>query len=194
MNRCEKCGTGRLETRTLSEFSVAALVGTPFPVVLEDAVVEKFCAHCGAVAGHKIPEPDQLTAVVAIMRSCDPMKLNGREIRFLRKSMGWKAKELADRLAITPEHLSRFENGKVTVSEVYERLIRAFVCLVHVETAPHIDLDLSKFAEMKIISVRDAARRSVMRLTRERVPEERFPKQKSKSVKWKREKQARVAA
>jgi transcriptional regulator with XRE-family HTH domain len=186
MMMCKICGSNAVETRLVAEFSVAELVGAPFPVVLENAVKEKVCKSCGAVQGHVIPEPDQLSAIVAVLRVCDPMKLNGEEIRFLRKSMGWKAKELAQKLSISVEHMSRFENGKVIITEGYERFLRALICLGHIEATPHIDVDPRDIANMKIVPACDASKRPELRLIMEKVMPETMPK----PVKWKRDKAA----
>lgn len=186
MTKCKGCGTEKLETRVIPEFSISELVGAPFPVILENAVKEKVCASCGNAIGHVIPEPDQLSAIVAVLRVCDPMKLNGSEIRFLRKSMGWKAKDLAKRLSITPECMSRYENEKSVIPEGYERFLRALVCLGHHEATPHIDVDPSDIADMKIIPACDLDRKPSLRLTMEPVPVEWL----KKPIKWKRDKAA----
>lgn len=80
------------------------------------------------------------------------MKLNGTEIRFLRKSMGLKSLQLAEKLAVSPEHLSRFENNKQPITEVYEKLLRAAVCLHHLDDARGLSVDVKKVLSMKIVS------------------------------------------
>jgi transcriptional regulator with XRE-family HTH domain len=186
MTKCKICGSSKVETRVVPKFSISELVGAPFPVVLENAVKEKVCVSCGNVVSHVIPEPDQLAAIVAVLRVCDPMKLNGDEIRFLRKSMGWKAKDLAERLAISVEHMSRFETGSIVITEVYERLLRALVCLGHHEATPHIDVDPSDIANMKITPACDVSRKPGLSLMMEKVPREML----QNTTKWKRDRAA----
>jgi len=164
MTACWECGSTGVTAKILPEFSIADLVGAPFPVILEDVVEEKACAKCGQVIGHVIPQPDQMAAIVAILRACDPMKLNGKEIRFLRKTMSLKAKALAAKMALTADHLSRYENDKALISENYERLLRALVCLAHVKSAQHIDLDLGEIVNMKIVPARDVDKNCGFRL------------------------------
>lgn len=182
MPKCKACGADAFETRLLDEFDVSGLLGAPFPVILEKAVKEQFCANCCQILGHIIPQPDQLSAVVAIVRSCDQNKMNGREIRFLRTTVGWKAKELAKKLSLSAEHLSRYENGRAAIGEVYERLLRALVCLAHIEKVPFIDLDLSTFTEMRILSARDSEEQTVIRLCLA-IAE---PQPVTRPMKWKR--------
>lgn len=161
---CELCA---VDFRTVSEFAVSELIGAPFPVLLENVVKERFCRACNKVLGIVIPEPDQLTAIVAVLRACDPIKLSGSEVRFLRKSMGWKAKVLAEKLSLTAETVSRFETDKLPVSMVIERLIRAFVCLEHVACSEFVDVDFRDIANMKIRSAFDLKDRPYLRLNLE---------------------------
>lgn len=158
MTKCTCCGEAKAGTKVLSEFDASGLLGTPFPVFIHDAVKEKHCTECGDVLGHIIPMPDNLIAVAAVLRAINPLKLNGDEIRFLRKSVGLKSKEMAKRLEISSEQYSRFETGKKPITEVYEKLLRAEVCLHHLESLRHIDVDIRGLLAMKIISVRDISK------------------------------------
>ncbi|PZM07563.1 helix-turn-helix domain-containing protein [Rhizobium tubonense] len=164
MTNCSKCANAKAETRVLAEFDASGLLGTPFVVLIHDAVKEKFCSGCEGIIGHVIPSPDNLVAVVAILRACNPIKLNGAEIRFFRKSVGLKAKEIAERLDLTPEQFSRYENGKKPISDVYEKLLRAEVCLHHLESVKKIDVDIRGLLAMNIVSVRDVAKPITLRL------------------------------
>jgi transcriptional regulator with XRE-family HTH domain len=66
-----------------------------------------------------------------------PFLLSGSEIRFLRKEAGIASKNLAAKLNITPEHLSRVENGKngkkkikkETLGPQADKLIRAIIAV-----------------------------------------------------------------
>ena len=60
------------------------------------------------------------------------------EVRFLRKYLGYSSADFAvQHLGITPEHLSRIENGKDAVSATIDRLIRSLVT----NKDPHRDYD-----------------------------------------------------
>lgn len=51
--------------------------------------------------------------------------LNGAEIKQARKDSGIKAKDLAATLGITPEHLSRVENGHSPVTQMFSLAVTA---------------------------------------------------------------------
>ena len=50
--------------------------------------------------------------------------LNAKEIRFLRKNMGLKAKELAEIMGVDNATISRWENEAQAISETRDRLLR----------------------------------------------------------------------
>ena len=55
-----------------------------------------------------------------------PRRLSGSEVRFLRKHAGLPARQFARLLGVTPEHLSRVENGHTQAfGKPTDRLIRA---------------------------------------------------------------------
>ena len=62
-----------------------------------------------------------LRAAMAVTRVNDPLKLNGREIRFLRKALGYTGKELAEKMQVTAESVSRWENDKELMRPMGER-------------------------------------------------------------------------
>jgi DNA-binding transcriptional regulator YiaG len=143
-----------VKLRKLERFEASALLGTPFSVVLHNAVDEKYCEDCGEVLGHVIPDPKSLFAAVAVLRVSDPQKLNGQEIRFLRKSLSQKAKDFAREISVSAEQLSRFENDKQPISEVYEKLLRLTVCIGHIEHTVRLGANCN-FRVMQIRGVRD---------------------------------------
>lgn len=191
MMKCNQCESERVITRILDEYLASELLGAPFPVYLEKCVSETKCENCGKVLGHSIPSPDELSAVVALLRASDPIKLNGTEIRFLRKTLGLKSNQLAEELRIRPEVLSKYENSRMAIGEVYEQLLRALVFLGHSDSAPAIDLELSTFLNMKVICVRDATKSVSIRLVRTE-PEKAI--KATPSVKWRRTPRGLVAA
>jgi transcriptional regulator with XRE-family HTH domain len=69
------------------------------------------CPICG-VEIPTIPKIAQLHRKMAEILVAKPTPLVGQEIRFLRKSAGFPAKEFAALLGISPSYLSRVENGK----------------------------------------------------------------------------------
>lgn len=77
-------------------------------VVLSGITVHE-CKHCGEVLP-EIPNIKQVHKWIAeyLLKKQGP--LTGEEFRFLRKAMGKSAKETAERLAVNPVTISRWEN------------------------------------------------------------------------------------
>jgi len=101
----------------------AVTLGAPFKVLLHDGVT------CGvdAKTGQQticIKDPFALINSVVRARVLHPRKLSGEEIKFVRKSIGAKAKSVAEFLDMTPEHLSRCESGTKVLSVASEKHFR----------------------------------------------------------------------
>jgi transcriptional regulator with XRE-family HTH domain len=184
---CKQCGSAGVTTILLDEY-VDPLMGAPFEVVLEKAVTETRCAKCGARLGVTIPDGKGLMAAVAMTRALDPFKLLGEEIRFLRKAVGWKGKDLAKILEITAEHLSRCEKGAPNfLSPGLEKYLRHFACEKIKESyAPAIQFNLSHFERMRIMPVRDATQDGGLRRYRFRrvrfVNEQKYVRREAKAA------------
>lgn len=109
----------------LPEYAVDNL-GASFKVILVNS------AKCITGDGRNeifIPDYQGLIKKIAQTRAAHPMKLKGQDIRFLRKTLGLKAKELADKLDISAEHLSRCESGDKILSPNSEKVLRSLVLL-----------------------------------------------------------------
>lgn len=100
-------------------------LGAPFKVILHEAVtvVE---GEDGSVLKYTIPDPDGLYRCIVVSRVIHPRKLSGPEIRFLRKAVGIKQKELAEKIEVSAEHLSRCEKGIYPLSPTSEKLLRVY--------------------------------------------------------------------
>jgi putative zinc finger/helix-turn-helix YgiT family protein len=119
------------------------------PLRLHKAVQCSRCAHCGLVT-HSIPYPEKLAAAAAVYRSMIPEKLSGKEIRFIRKSLGYTAKEMAAALEIAPETFSRWENGHAAINPSSERLLRINAGIKLAHLAPAIVFNVADIVEMDI--------------------------------------------
>jgi DNA-binding transcriptional regulator YiaG len=73
-----------------------------------------------------IPRMEDLHRRLALELIKKP-SLTGKEIRFLRKHLGWSQAEFADHLAVVPETVSRWETGALGMSESLGQLLRLFV-------------------------------------------------------------------
>lgn len=119
-NRCVNCGAelGAPERRDVPYLSL--------PGVLLCGVEVYPCPSCGEEE-IAIPNIEGLNQLLAAWLARRPQHLNGAEIRFLRKVMGWSGRAFALLIGVTPETVSRWENGKEPIGTVAERLLRVLV-------------------------------------------------------------------
>ncbi len=60
------------------------------------------------------------------------------EIKFLRKDLHLKAKDLASVMGVTASTVSRWENGKKDIGEVHDRLLRSIYMMYSTEKSHHM--------------------------------------------------------
>lgn len=82
------------------------------------------CNECGEEFA-TIPNPEALHKMIGL-DICKNKKglLQPEEIVFLRKELSLNATGLASVLGVSPSTLSRWENGKQTIGEGYDRMLR----------------------------------------------------------------------
>lgn len=71
-----------------------------------------------------IPSMPQLNTVIGGELIKKASRLNGKEIRFLRKNMGLKAVELQEYLGVDNATISRWEHGSQKITPPHDRLLR----------------------------------------------------------------------
>jgi putative zinc finger/helix-turn-helix YgiT family protein len=84
------------------------------------------CPGCGETAV-SIPAVEQLHLAIASVLVSKPQRLAPPEIRFLRKYLGLSGVDFAAHMGVTPESVSRWENGAMEMSTTAERLLRHLV-------------------------------------------------------------------
>lgn len=109
----------------LPEYAMDNL-GTSFKVVLINSVQ---ITHGENGRETFIPDYQVLIKKIAVTRAAHPLKLQNGDIKFLRKTLGLRSKALAEKLDISPEHLSRCEAGDKTLSLNSEKVLRSLVLL-----------------------------------------------------------------
>lgn len=92
-----------------------------------NAVVVQTCANCGEEMT-AIPDMEGLARATAIARALNPVCLQGREIKFMRRALDMTQKEFAEAMDLSAEHVSRWENDHKGVGEASERLVRHNIC------------------------------------------------------------------
>lgn len=126
-------GGSRSNARVVDEFNADKL-GAPFKVILRNSV-EVTYNKAGEIAEFNIPDMDGLLRAIVLQRVLHERKLTGPDIKFLRKCLGLKAKDLAKRIEVTPEHLSRCEAKALPISPASEKLLRLFMFKTAVKLA-----------------------------------------------------------
>lgn len=136
---CDKCGSAKLATRVLPEYRTDAL-GLP-NVTLSYIVEELYCRSCGERLGISYPNLDQIVAALALARAQNPQKFGGTEVRFVRKALEWTTRELATRLGVREETVSRWEHDREPVGPGSEKLLRLMAVELLAEKAPGVRPD-----------------------------------------------------
>lgn len=138
MDTCGKCGgEGRIQPIPRHQVRKELMGG--MHVELMDVVNALVCQKCGTTIRVDIPDMPGLIAAVSVARATRALKLNGDEIRFLRKAMDKSAKEMAQDLRVSDETVSRWENGHLLMGEPVERIFRWTVCTTLEDRAPGVD-------------------------------------------------------
>lgn len=116
--KCSQCGH---TMRTARENYLYKESGLP-NVTLVGIEVHR-CLHCGE---HEavIPKIEQLHRVIATTIARKVPRLAREEIRVLRKYLGWSGADFAEHLGVSPETVSRWENGSASMGATAERLLR----------------------------------------------------------------------
>ena len=119
MNRCPNCGATRVQSRVVRRKRHVA------GHIFIGALPARVCARCAAsyFDDLTVGEFDVLVAAkLAEAGLTDPEAL-----QFMRKATGLQGKEFAELLAVRPETVSRWEQGKRPVDRATYALIRQLV-------------------------------------------------------------------
>jgi len=109
--------------------------------VVLHGITQYACKACGEYYA-SIPNMQKLHRVIGA-HICEKRKalLRPEEIKFLRKNLQLRAKELAQTLGVTPQAVSRWENGKKDIGEAHDRLLRSLYMMYASEQAKHMICD-----------------------------------------------------
>jgi DNA-binding transcriptional regulator YiaG len=113
------------DVRVVREEYELDTLGAPFKVTLLNSV----SVSTDPETGEEKPDiPDLVGLMNAVVRRrvLHPRKLSGEEIKFIRITLGVRAKPLARFLEMSPEHLSRCEAGAKVMSGASEKVFRMF--------------------------------------------------------------------
>lgn len=96
------------------------------------------CPNCKETYA-AIPNVSKLHRIIGthICRERKALLIPG-EVKFLRKDLQLKAKELALIMGVTASTVSRWENGKKDIGEAHDRLLRSIYMMYATEQSQHI--------------------------------------------------------
>ena len=120
--KCDECG-GQVTTErnAVRRYDIGGL-----PHVELHGIEASRCAACGK-DGIAIPRIAQLHRALAEHFVKQQRMLAPSEIRFLRKHVGLSSVDLAKRMGVTRETVSRWESGGKPMGAVADRLLRLIV-------------------------------------------------------------------
>jgi len=140
--QCSNCNSPAPVERGNYQFEEMGL-----PVVLQRIKLVK-CARCGNV-DPIIPHMNDLMHALAWAVIGQPSKLDGREIRFLRKYVGKSAGEFAKLLHVDHTHLSKVENEHTDIGDTTDKLVRFVVVNLSPKLKGHVNQLLASLPSMK---------------------------------------------
>jgi len=154
MERCSQCGGGlkTLEDRpyhyTESGLDYVWLIG----------ILQYRCEKCGE-SSVEIPRINRLHLLIGSTIVRKKELLTGSEVRFLRKEIDMKSKDIAAALSIEPETYSRWENGKQAVAAYHDKSLRMIYVMNASENLGKVLSQDSRF-ELHNIAVEKAPKES----------------------------------
>lgn len=117
--------------------------------IILSQVKQFYCENCGD-SYHNYGSIEELHQLIAKYLIRKDTNLSGKELKFLRKHLGYSGAVFSKLIGYEAEHLSRLENGKVVVQEVFDRLVRSLV----IEKMPDRDYCLQDlFLKGKLIKI-----------------------------------------
>ncbi len=109
-------------------------------VFLEGVEVYR-CNECGEEAA-RIPAIIELNDLIGKKIIKKNIPLNGAEIKYLRKNMGFTGKALSETMHLDNATISRWESGKQSISESHDILLRLVYCgMKDIPAKEHIEND-----------------------------------------------------
>ena len=137
-----------IQERILDAYDATAHVG--LRTVVCAAAVERVDANKEETI--ELPKQRELRASAAVVRCLMPDKLQGWEIKAMRKIMGLTLAELAKKLdeRTAPETVSRWEADAQPMGGYADKVLRLLVCETLSKEAPGIEYNGSMLADLRV--------------------------------------------
>jgi DNA-binding XRE family transcriptional regulator len=148
MHRCNMCG--ELMEKSIRAEHTEDLGGVVVKVL--NAVQVLRCANCKTeMVG--IPDMDGLGRAAAISRALNPIRLSGREVKFLRRVLDMTQVEFAKAMELVPESVSRWETDARGIGSAGEKLVRHNICALLYKDAKARPYDPAVITNMRIVAL-----------------------------------------
>ena len=164
MRRCRKCG-GLMEKSVRAEHT-EDLGGVVVKIL--NAVQVLRCAKCKTEMT-AIPDMDGLGSATAISRALNPVRLSGREVKFLRRVLDMTQEEFAKAMDLAAESVSRWETDARGVGGACEKLVRHNTCALLYKDAKGRPYDPAVITNMSLVELDEGAVLPPIELVRVRV-------------------------
>lgn len=166
---CPKCGSTHVKIYTVP-YHVENIHG--MRIGINSGAIKFACYICKEEIT-AIPDVTGLISAAAVARVMLPVKLNGAEIKFLRKAARLSAKDFAKTISVRPETLSRWEsNGIQQIGYSEEKILRILIGDKLKNTAQEknnalaIDYDYMAIVNMLITPIRPSGNTPLLKFER----------------------------
>jgi DNA-binding transcriptional regulator YiaG len=138
-----------LRVRNLEEHDASDLVGLRVKVLNAAQEITDESDEVSTM----IPDIETLSASAAVVRCLLNVKLQGSELRAIRRIAGWTATDLAGKMGdkTSPETISRWENEKQPMGGYAEKVFRLVVCEELASKAPGVVYRAGAIANLTVI-------------------------------------------
>ena len=149
MTNTARAGQQPAAIKVLDSYDATAQVG--LRVIVCGAAVERVDGTCEATI--ELPKLKELRATAAMMRCLMPERLQGAEIKAMRKIMGLTLAELAKRLdeRTAPETVLRWEADAQPMGGYADKVLRLLICETLRHDAHGVEYSAAMIANMKPI-------------------------------------------
>ncbi len=125
MRRCPECRAAEMVRTDHENYHYTE---SGLDDVYVDGVTTFECVSCGA-RSTRFVAIEKLHTAIADAIVARPDRLEAKEIKFLRKHLGYSNKDFAKRMGVTPETSSRWTSGELGMNGSAEVLLRLLVRL-----------------------------------------------------------------
>lgn len=136
--------------KAIDSYDVTNLIGLRAIVVNAAQEVEE-----NGEISIEVPDIEALAKAAVMARCLIPISLTSKELKNIRKIVGWSASELAEKMGdkTNVATVSRWENDRQNMGGYAEKVFRLIVCEYLKNDCPGVNYECKYIAELRIISI-----------------------------------------